>query len=110
LQRVRGIIAAILVGLPLSTFLWFWLHAPIEVAVAISLILGIAIFAIVATRSDAHDEAADALWREVAPDLPPVSDRVAMERDQVSMRGPDKPRGGKRAQPNDTSSQGANPK
>jgi hypothetical protein len=110
LQRVRGIIAATLVGLPLSAFLWFWLHAPIEVAVAISLALGIAIFAIVATRSDAHDEAADVAWREVAPDLPPASDRVAMERDQISMPGPEKPRGDKPAQANEAAGQRANPK
>ena len=110
MQRVRGIIAATLVGLPLSAFLWFWLHAPIEVAVAISLALGIAIFAIVATRSDAHDEAADVAWRQVAPDLPPASDRVVMERDQISMLGPEELRGGRRAQSNEAAGQGANPK
>jgi hypothetical protein len=111
LQRVRGIIAAFAVGLPLTAFLKLWLHAPLEAAVAISVVLGVAIFAIVATRSDAHDEAADAAWREAAPDLPPVSDRIALERDQISMSGPGKPRvGGKRAQPNETASQGANPK
>ena len=91
MQRVRGIISATLVGLPLSAFLWFWLHAPIEVAILISVVLGVVIFAIVATRSDAHDEAADAAWREVASDLPPVSDRRVLELDQLHMPGPEKP-------------------
>ena len=91
LQRVRGIISAALVGLPLCAYLVFLLHAPLEVAAFISLVLGVAIFAIVATRSDSHDEAADRAWRAASPDLPPVSDRVALERDQISMPGPEKP-------------------
>ena len=116
MQRVRGIIAAALVGLPLSAFLWFWLHAPIEVAALISIVLGVAIFMIVATRSDSHDEASDAAWREASPDLPPVSDRLALERDQVAMPGPEKPaksrsRDGQQvAQPIVASSQGAKSK
>jgi hypothetical protein len=111
LQRVRGIIAAILVGVPLIVFLHLWLHAPIEFAAIIAAVLGIAIFAIVATRSDAHDEVADAAWLEASPDLPPMSDRIALERDQVSMPGPAKPRvAGKRAKPNDIVTQGANAK
>jgi hypothetical protein len=111
LQRVRGIIAALAVGAPVTAFLKLWLHAPLEAAVIISLVLGVAIFAIVATRSDAHDDAADAAWREAAPDLPPVSDRVALERDQISMPGPGKPRvGGKRIQPKETANQGADTK
>jgi hypothetical protein len=118
LQRVRGIIAATLVGVPLSVFLWFWLHAPKEVAALISIVLGIAIFMIVASRSDAHDEASDVAWREVSPDLPPVSDRLALERDQISMPGPENPAksGGRTrdgqpsAQRIVASSQGAEPK
>ncbi|HEX7490869.1 MAG TPA: hypothetical protein VF337_04095 [Candidatus Limnocylindrales bacterium] len=111
LQRLRGIIAAAAVGVPLIVFLHLWLHAPIEFAVIIAVVLGTAIFAIVATRSDSHDEAADIAWREVAPDLPPVSDRIALERDQASMPGPGKPRAaGKRRPPNEITSQGAGPK
>jgi hypothetical protein len=109
LQRLRGIIAALAVGAPLTAFLHLWLHAPIEFAAVISGVLGIAIFAIVATRSDAHEDAADKAWLEASPDLPPMSDRIALERDQVSMPGPVKPRAaGKRQKPNETASQGAN--
>jgi hypothetical protein len=99
------------VGAPVTAFLTLWLHAPIEAAVIISLVLGVAIFAIVATRSDDHDDAADVAWREAAPDLPPVSDRVALERGQRSMPGPTKPRAGaKRVQPDETANQGADTK
>ncbi len=46
-------------------------------------------FAVVATKSDASDEAADAAWRAASLDLPPVSDRTLLERAQASMPGPD---------------------
>jgi hypothetical protein len=82
-----------------------------EFAIIISVILGVAIFAIVASRSDAHEDAADVAWREASPDLPPLSDRIALERSQVSMPGPKKPRAaGRRAQPDEFASQGASPK
>jgi hypothetical protein len=98
LQRVRGIISATLVGVPLSAFLWFWLHAPLEVSILISVVLGAVIFTIVASRSDWHEAAEDAAWRDAAPDLPPVSDRRILELDQLHMPGPEKSqRGGGRA-------------
>jgi hypothetical protein len=90
LQRLLGLIAATLVGVPLAFFLWFWLHAMLWFVGIIAGGVAAAIFAVVATRSDAADEAADAAWREAAPDLPPVSDRAALERDQASMPGPEK--------------------
>jgi hypothetical protein len=90
LQKVRGLVAAVLVGAPLAAFLMFWLHATREFAGLCVLGIGLAIFAVVATRSDAHDEAADLAWQAAAPDLPPVSDRVALERTQAVMLGPSK--------------------
>jgi hypothetical protein len=120
LQRVRGLIAGILVGIPLWVFLVLSpaLHAQAEVAIAICVLVGVAVFAVVGTRSDAHDEAADAAWREAALDLPPASDRVILERMQASMPGPGKPRksgpmsgeqkGG--AQPSGAAVKGAEPK
>jgi len=92
LQRVRGLVAAATVGIPLAVFVTLSLHATREVAVLMGAAVGLAIFAVVATQHDAHDEAADAAWREAAPDLPPVSDRVALERLQADMPGPGKPR------------------
>jgi hypothetical protein len=92
LQRVQGLIAAILVGVPLALYLWFWLHAALWFVGVIAGGVGAAIFGTVATRSDAHDEAAEAAWRKAAPDLPPVSDRAALERDQASMPGPERQR------------------
>ena len=90
MQRVRGLIAATLVAVPLAFFLWFSLHATLWFVGVIAGGVGAAIFGTVATRSDATDEAADAAWREAAPDLPPASDRAALERDQASMPGPEK--------------------
>jgi len=92
LQRVRGLVAAVAVSVPLMIFLLLWLHATREFAVLIGCAIGLAIFAVVATGSDAHDAAADAAWKEAALDLPPVSDRVILERMQASMPGPEKPK------------------
>ena len=79
MQRVRGLIAGTLVGIPLGIFMMLWLHAVVQAAALGGAVVGVGIFAVVATRSDAREEAADAAWREAAPDLPPVSDRVALE-------------------------------
>jgi hypothetical protein len=92
LQRVRGLVAATLVGVPLMLFLLVSLHATREFALLIGCGIGLAIFAVVATGTDARDFAADAAWREAAPDLPPVSDRISLERKQASMAGPEKQR------------------
>ena len=92
MQRVRGLIAAALVGIPLGALLFFSLHASIEIAAAIGSGVGLAIFAVVATGTDARDAAADTAWRQAAPDLPPASDRVVLERDQATMPGPEKAR------------------
>ncbi|MGD0248544.1 MAG: hypothetical protein ABSB75_05770 [Candidatus Limnocylindrales bacterium] len=94
MQRVRGLIAALLVGVPLALYLILgpMTHATVWFAVVIAGGVGLAIFTVVATRSDAHDEAADGAWQEAAPDLPPVSDRVALERNQASMPGPENQR------------------
>ena len=94
MQKIRGLIAAIVVGVPLMIFLGFWLHATREFAIFIGCCVGLAIFAVVSTRSDAHDDAADAAWREAAGDLPPASDRAILERTQAAMPGPEKQRQG----------------
>jgi hypothetical protein len=92
LQRIRGIATGILVGIPLALFVMFWLHGVLEVAILIGGCVGLSIALVVGTRSDAHDDAADAAWREVALDLPPASDRVILERLQARMPGPSKSR------------------
>jgi hypothetical protein len=92
LQRIRGLIAGALVGGPLGIFVTVSLHATREVAVLIGLAVGLAIFVVVATGANARDEVADAAWREAAADLPPASDRIALERTQARMQGPAKQR------------------
>ena len=118
MHRVRGLIAAALVGVPLGIFVTVSLHATREIAALLGFVVGLAVFAVVATGTDAHDLAADAAWREAAMDLPPVSDRIILERSQASMPGPGKqrrsaarlPKDGVATQSGDTASQGAEPK
>ncbi len=118
MQRVRGLIAAVLVGAPLGIFVTVTLHATTEVASLLGFVVGLAVFAVVATGTDTHDLAADAAWREAARDLPPVSDRIILERSQVSMPGPGKQRrspvrvlkDAEATQSVGTASQGAEPK
>jgi hypothetical protein len=92
LQRVRGLVAAALIGVPLGAFLFVSLHASREIAALVGSGVGLAIFAVVATGTDAQDAAADAAWRQAAPDLPPASDRITLERNQATMPGPEKGR------------------
>ncbi len=92
MQRLKGLIGATLVGIPLWALLFFSLHATREIATLAAAAVGLAIFAVVATGTDARGAAADVAWRKAAPDLPPVSDRVTLERDQVNMPGPEKGR------------------
>lgn len=92
MQRIRGLFAAAIIGVPLGAFLFVSLHATREIAALVGSGVGLAIFAVVATGTDAHDAEADAAWREAAGDLPPSSDRIAMERSQATMPGPEKGR------------------
>ena len=118
MQRVRGLIAATIIGVPLAVFLFFSLHASREIAALVGSGVGLAIFAVVATGTDARDAAADAAWRQAAPDLPPASDRIALDRSQAAIPGPEKGRrtslrlrddrqGGR---PGDTAAPGAGPR
>ena len=117
MQRVRGLIAGALVGVPLGIFILFTLHATREAAALVGFAVGLAVFVVVATGTDARDQIAEAAWREAAPDLPPFSDRTALEQSQVTMPGPQKHRrtGGRshdsqHAQPSDPVTQGAEPR
>lgn len=92
MQRFRGVLAGLIVGLPLSMFMVLWLHAGRGLALILAGIVGIAIFLVVATRSDEHDLAADVAWREAAPDLPPASERAAMVLAQANLPVPVKQR------------------
>ena len=92
MQKVRALIAAAVVGMPLWCLLFFSLHATREIAAIAAAGVGLAIFAVVATATNPRDQVADAAWREAAPDLPPTSDRVALERTQATMPGPTKHR------------------
>ncbi len=118
MQRLRGLIAAVLVGAPLGLFLLATLHSTREVSVLIGAGVGLAVFAVVASGPDPRDQAADAAWREAASDLPPVSDRVILEQIQAIMPGPGRQRrasarprdDGEGFQPKRAANQGVEPK
>jgi hypothetical protein len=93
LQRLRGVLAGTLVGAGLAVYVAFWLHGVREVAILVGAGIGLAIGLVVGTRTDAHDAAGDEAWRSAAPDLPPIRDRMALERLQATMPGPDQDRG-----------------
>ena len=101
MQRVRGLASAAMIGVPLTLYLLLLLHATREFRILIGCVVGLAIFLVVATGTDAHDAAADAAWREAASDLPPFSDRVLLEQSQTRMPGPEKPRRGSGRSRND---------
>jgi hypothetical protein len=90
MQRLRGVLAGTLVGVGLAVYVALWLHGVREVAILIGAGVGLPIGLVVGTRTDAHDAAADEAWRGAAPDLPPASDRMALERQQAQMPGPDR--------------------
>lgn len=87
--RVRALVTALLVGVPVALFLLLWMHAMREFGLLVAGLVGLSIYVVVASGTDDRDAAADAAWREAAPDLPPVSDRSRMEESQVNMPGPE---------------------
>ena len=88
MQRVKGAAIGASVGVALGLLVTVTLHATALAAIALSAIVGLSVFGVVATRTGPEDYAADAAWREAAKDLPPVSDRVMLERLQASLPGP----------------------
>jgi hypothetical protein len=88
MQRIRGVGAGAAIGVPLAAYVHLQLHGILAVAILVGVCVGLPIALVVGTRSDPRDAAADAAWREAAPDLPPVSDRTALERLQATLPGP----------------------
>ena len=92
MRALQSLGSAIVVGSVFSFFLVGLLGATWPFAIFSSLVLGIGIIAVVATQSSEKEGEADAAWLEAAPDLPPGSDRRAMEMAQATMPGPEKTR------------------
>lgn len=89
MQIIKGILAGAIVGIPLSIYLAIMLDALPVFAVLAGFGIGLAIFAVVATRTAREDAAADLAWRTAASDLPPASDRRELEATQSRMAGPE---------------------
>jgi hypothetical protein len=88
-QVQKGVFAAFAVGIPLGLYLHLWLHGTLLFTLLAVGTLGTGITIVVGTRSDKTDAAADAAWEAAAPDLPPVSDRRALEISQAHLPGPE---------------------
>jgi hypothetical protein len=92
MRALQGLGSAIVVCSVFSVFLIGLLGATWPFAIGSSIVLGLGIIAVVGTRASEKDVTADAAWREAALDLPPASDRRAMEATQTAMPGPEKAR------------------
>ena len=92
MRGLQGLGSAILVGMLLSIFLVLGLHATWPFAIGAGGAQALAIMLVVGTRSSEKDSMADDAWLTAAPDLPPSSDRKAMEAVQSQMPGPEKNR------------------
>ena len=92
MRALQGLGSALVVGSVFCVFLVGLLGANWPFAVGSAVVLGLGIIAVVGTRASAKDLAADAAWRAAAPDLPPVSDRRALEAVQDTIPGPEKVR------------------
>ncbi len=89
-NSIRTLVAALLVGTGAFAFLIFWMHASPVFALAIGALLGATVLAVSGPGAES-DREADRAWAQAAPDLPPHSERAAMERDQQWLRGPAEP-------------------
>jgi hypothetical protein len=108
MRALRGLGVALIVCATLCVFLVVTMGATWTFAVAAAGVLGLAIVAVVGTRTGPEELLADAAWRAAVPDLPPNTDRLAMAATQVHIPGPEKTHGGKRgAQPGDAGRQGS---
>lgn len=92
MRALQSLGSAIVVGSVFSFFLVGLLGATWPFAIFSSLLLGIGIIAVVATQTSDKEGESDAAWLAAAPDLPPASDRRALEIAQATMPGPEKTR------------------
>ena len=90
MRALRGLGVALIVCATLCVFLVLTMGASWTFALVASAVLGLAIVAVVGTRTGPEELLADAAWRAAAPDLPPNTDRLAMAATQVHIPGPEK--------------------
>ncbi len=83
MRALQGFAAALVVASVFGTFMVVFLGASWLFALIASGAIAIGILAVVLTRTSERDVAADAAWVAASPDLPPASDRRALERSQI---------------------------
>jgi hypothetical protein len=86
MRTLRGLGAALVVSSAFAVFIVVMLGATWLFAILASGAIGLAIVAVVLSRTSEADLAADAAWLAAAPDLPPASDRRALEQKTVTLQ------------------------
>lgn len=99
IQSLRFLFGALVVGAVAFLFLFLWMRTSPIVGLAIAAALGVLVLAISGVGSETRNARADQAWIEAAPDLPPHSERVTMEREQGSYQGPERRRAARGANP-----------
>jgi hypothetical protein len=91
MHRSRSLLSGAIMGVVSYLFLAVWMGGDRNFALVMSTIVGVAIFSVVGTGKDVRGAAADAAWQAAAPDLPPQSERAALERSQTHIPAPEAP-------------------
>jgi len=98
MRALKGLAPALFVSGAFAYFLVVFLGAGWPFAIGSSAVIGLGILAVIWSRPTERDRLADEAWQAAAPDLPPASDRQALELAQEAMPGPEKKRAGARSQ------------
>ena len=85
---IRAWVYGVTTGGASFVFLTLWMRGNMPFDALISVIIGVAIVSVVGTGKDERNVSADAAWQAAAPDLPPYSERVALEHDHYPMPVP----------------------
>jgi MFS superfamily sulfate permease-like transporter len=98
MHRTRALLTGLAVGIVSCLYLLLWMRWSIAISGAMSAVVGLAIASVVGTGHADRRDSADAAWEAAAPDLPPHSERVAMEQSQSNIPAPVAPtKSGRRA-------------
>jgi hypothetical protein len=108
MRTLKALGPALLVSIAFSWWMVNMLGSGWLFAISFSSVIGFGIFAVVRSRPTEEDRLADEAWKSAVADLPPVSDRRALEQSQEAIPGPSKKATQARVKPRpDEATQGA---
>ena len=89
MHRYRALAYGAIMALVALAYLMLWMRWNLLVSGSLSLIVFLAIASVVGTAKNPRRSAAYAAWTAASPDLPPQSERAALELSQKKLdRGP----------------------